>query len=548
MKKIYAALLIGIGCFIFYSCQKELDYPTDGVSVGTLKANGTGDCLPSNVNGIYKENVSLTDTNYIDVQINISSPGTYHITSDTLNGYSFAKAGTIGVTGLQTIRLYGSGKPVVAGLNQFTISYGNSSCKINVTVIGASTGAAVFTLSGAPDTCANFIVNGNFLVGQAATAAELLTVTVDVTTIGTYTLTTSVADNVSFSGTGVFTTTGLQNVTLNASGTPTTAGDKFVNVLGAVSCPIKFVVTAASSQAVFTYNGAGGACTGAVINGNYVAGTALSASHTATLQVNVTQAGSYNISLPAVNGITFTASGNFAGAGPASIVFTGSGTPAAAGTFNFAAACTFSVTVTSGPVNPPANEEYLPMTTNTNFKFELVGGNPEDTSHLLVLPNNITYSGNSYRIFQGSADGAIEDSTFYRKNAGKYYQYHVNSFGLDHPFNKDGMVLDSNLAVNAVWTVDLGTNTVNGTTPVAIKYEGKILEKNAAATVGGVAYTKIIKVLLTYKGSAMGMPFQDVLQHELWFAKGKGIIYQKINDVPPTSTDEIITKNIYVAP
>lgn len=547
MKILTATLLFFASFLLFISCQKELHFDTDGNSIGTLKANAGGDCLPSNVNGIYKADSSLSASNYIDVQINITTPGAYNIYSDTLNGYSFKKAGTIGATGLQTIRLYGTGKPIIGGVDIFTITYGTSSCKIAVNVAGTGTTSAVFALSGAPDTCTNFIVTGNYIAGQAVTPGEFLTLTVNVTAVGTYSLSSSNNNGLGFSGSGLFTNTGLQNVTLNAVGTPVSAGDKYFNILHAVGCTFKVIVTAANTNAVFTYAGAGGNCTGAVIAGIYTAGTALTVANTASLSVNVTQIGNYNITLPSVNGITFKAVGSFNNTGANTIVFTATGIPTTAGNSSFSAGCTFVVTVVAGSTNPPANEEYMPMTTNTNFKLEFVGGAPEDTSYVKVLANNITLGGNSYRIFQEAYDNAIQDSLFYRNNAGKYYQYHVNSFGLDNDFNKDGLLLDSNLAVNAVWMVDLGNNAAGGT-PVAIKYEGKILEKNATATVGGVVYTKIIKVQITYKASISGAPYQDAIQNVIWFAKGKGIIYQKFNDVPPTTTEEVITKNIYIAP
>ncbi len=546
MKKITATLLFFASLFIFNSCQKEYVLDTDGNSIGTLKANAAGDCLPSNVNGIYKADTVLTALNYIDVQINISTPGAYNIYSDSLNGYSFKKAGTINATGLQTIRLYGTGQPLVAGANIFTITYGTSSCKITVNVAGSGTTGAVFTLSGAPDTCTNFIATGNYIAGQAVTPGEFLTLTVNVTTIGTYNLSSSNNGGLSFTGSGLFTNTGLQNVTLNAVGTPVSAGDKYFNILYSVGCPFKILVYAAIAN--YTFGGAGGACTGAVVSGVYKVNTPLTGANTVTLNVNVTQVGSYNISVPAVNGVSFSKSGVFTNTGANTVILNGFGTPNGPGDSTFRVGCTFVISFAPASGNPPqGNEEYLPMTTNTSFKVEIVGGNPEDTSFVKVLANNISYSGNSYRIFQGSYDNAIQDSLFYRNNTGKYYQYHVNSFGLDNDFNKDGLLLDSSLAVNAVWTVDLGNNSAGGT-PVGIKYEGKILEKNAGATVGGVAYTKIIKVQITYKVSISGTPYQDAIQNVIWFAKGKGIIYQKFNDVPPTTTEEVITKNIYVAP
>ena len=59
-------------------------------------------------------------------------------------------------------------------------------------------------------------------------------------------------------------------------------------------------------------------------------GTALGASNTVVLNVNITTAGSYNITTTAVNGMTFTWSGTLA-LGNQTITLTGSGTPTTAG-------------------------------------------------------------------------------------------------------------------------------------------------------------------------------------------------------------------------
>ena len=545
MKQLSVPLLFLITLFIFISCQKQLEFDSDGNSIGTIKANAGGDCLPSHVNGIYKADTTLIADNYIDVQINIANPGAYNIYTDSVNGYSFKKAGTIGATGLQTIRLYGTGKPTVSGLDIFTITYGTSTCKININVVGTGIGVAAFTLSGAPDTCTNFIVTGNYFAGQAVTPAEFLTLTVNVTSTGTYNLSSSNNDGLSFSGSGSFSNTGLQNVTLNAIGTPVSTGVKYLNILYAVGCPFNVFVTSAS--AVFTFGNSAGNCTGAVVAGIYKSNIGLTSANTVTLNVNVTQIGGYSIGTNNVNGIYFTGSGSFNTTGANTIILYGHGTPVTAGDSTFAIGCNFVISFGSGPVTPPMQEEYLPMTTNTSFRLEVVGGNAGDTTNVKVLANDITLSANSYRIFQTTEGTGDLDSFYYRKNNGKYFMYHDDSYGLDNPINKDGQILDSSLAVNAVWNVDLGNNAYNGI-PGSLKYEGKILEKNASATIASVAYTKIIKVQLTFKVVITGFPAQDILKQTIWFAKGKGVIYQKVDTVPPGTAEEIITKNIYVAP
>ena len=147
--KISKLILIAVVTLtVFTACQKELSFDNGGVSFGTPKSAATGDCLPSTLYGIYKKDSVLTTDNYIDVQVSVLIPGTFEIRSDTINGYSFRKVGNVGA-GLNTIRLYASGKPLATGTNTFTIKYDSSVCKFNVTVIATAAGGANYTLGSA---------------------------------------------------------------------------------------------------------------------------------------------------------------------------------------------------------------------------------------------------------------------------------------------------------------------------------------------------------------------------------------------------------------
>ena len=81
------------------------------------------------------------------------------------------------------------------------------------------------------------------------------------------------------------------------------------------------------TTANFTFEGAPGTCSGAVVSGTYTNGTALSVQNTVTLTVNVTTAGNYAISTNTTNGIFFSGSGLFANTGVQSVTLTGTGTP-----------------------------------------------------------------------------------------------------------------------------------------------------------------------------------------------------------------------------
>ena len=537
------------------ACQKEYSYESDGPSVGQLQTIDGVDC-DATVHGIFKADSAINAaTHYIDVMVLFSAPGSYSIHTDTVNGYSFRAQSIATAPGVQSVRLLGAGKPLVSGTDLFTIQYDNSTCLIEVSVVPGNTPPAAFTVTGTSDSCTSYTVHGNYIVGTPVTAAEFVTLTVDVTSIGTYNLTATSPGGVNFAGSGVFSSTGLQNVTLNASGTPTTAGENTVMVQGTSACPFVFTAidngTPPPSDATYSFAVNGTDCAGATLTGSFEAGTQINGA-TATITVNVTSVGNYSISSNTVNGISFSATGVFAASGTQQVVLTASGTPAAAGDFNFTvtgsgSSCGFTCTVTSqGTPPPPANEEYLPMTATSNFTVALVGGTPDDTSHIRVLANPISLGGQSYQIFEYTFEDNPEDSSLYRKSNGRYYEYFTYSYGLDNPFNTDGMILDSNLNVNDTWTVDLGSNSVGGQA-LEMSMIGKVLEKNATATLAGTTYDRIIKVVHTYVIHVNG---QDIpaLENTLWFAKGKGIVYQKLNDLPVTSTQEIVTSRVYIAP
>lgn len=351
MKIFNVLALFVVAALFFTSCQKELDFQNFG-SAGTLKTDTAFDCLPSSVHGTITQNVALADTNYLEVQVNVTLSGAYTIQSDTVNGYSFKGVGEFSSTGLNTVRLYGTGTPLLPGVNSFIIHYDSSICIIDVEVL-ASTGNASFTLSGAGGTCTGTVLNGSYIQGTPTSASNTAVISVDVTAAGNYSMSTITDNGVTFSANGVFTTTGVQTVTLVASGTPTNAVTVNYPVSGGSSGSCAFSVTfdAAVPAATFTLGGAPGACTGATLTGSYNVGVAMTSSNTMTIGITVTAAGSYSIATAAQNGVTFSASGLF-NTGDAQVTLVASGTPTAAGSFTFdvnagSSTCSFPVTFTA---------------------------------------------------------------------------------------------------------------------------------------------------------------------------------------------------------
>ncbi len=396
----------------FIACQKELSFD-GGISEGTLKANSGGDCLPSTIYGQYQKDTILRATNYIDVQVNVTFPGTYTITSDTVNGYSFKGTGTLGNPGLNTVRLYGSGTPLAAGTDLFIIRYGTSTCValITVTTPGGGGGLASFTLGGAPGSCTGAVQNGVFTVGTALNATSSITITVNVTTVGTFLIGSLPTNGMTFGAAGTFTTTGVQQVTLAGIGTPVAAGINNITITsGTTNCTASVTTLAAGASAAFTIGGAGGACTPITVNGTYTAGTILSSVNTVDIEVNVTATGAYSITTTTANGIQFAAAGTFTTTGAQTVSLTGIGTPAVAGPFNYSATgggttCTFAITAGGGGTSAVYTLSGAPATcTGSVANGTYTAGTPLTAANTVTINVNVTTAG-SYSITTTSVNG-----------------------------------------------------------------------------------------------------------------------------------------------
>jgi hypothetical protein len=239
----------------------------------------------------------------------------------------------------------------------FTLFFINS-CKKEKSIEGFGVPAKGSLQSDSNGDCLPKTVSGVYEAGKGLTNAEFMKVDVDVTAVGTYTITTDTINGYFFKGSGFFTTTGVNTVQLSAVGIPVTAGiNNYTVTFDGTTCFIAVTVlpAGAGGPAVFTLQGAGGACTAANIAGGYILGTALNSSNTVKITANVTTIGTYNITTTAANGMTFSAASVFTSTGPQTITLVGTGTPVAATptTVTVTAGggnCTFIVNITSAAV------------------------------------------------------------------------------------------------------------------------------------------------------------------------------------------------------
>jgi hypothetical protein len=242
MLQKFSFFILSLTVVLFFaSCEKELS-AENGSSAGSQSGtavftweDGTGECISATVEGDYKKGVALNATNLVIIQVNVVQTGTYTITSSSANGVVFSISGSFTTTGPQTVELIGSGIPQEAGVYAFGPGTASCSFRITFTAGGSSGGTASFTLNGTPGNCVSPPINGDYIKGAALTSTNTVALAVNVTAIGTYSISTNALNGISFSGSGTFTATGAQTITLTGSGTPAAAGI-FNYIPGANGC------------------------------------------------------------------------------------------------------------------------------------------------------------------------------------------------------------------------------------------------------------------------------------------------------------------------
>jgi hypothetical protein len=92
--------------------------------------------------------------------------------------------------------------------------------------------------------CADASVSGTFVVGKALSADAQITMKVNVTKTGNWSIVTGSVNGMKFIGGGVFTEIGTQMVTLTGIGTPTIAGTKSIAYnVGGTTCSVSITTT-----------------------------------------------------------------------------------------------------------------------------------------------------------------------------------------------------------------------------------------------------------------------------------------------------------------
>src|ERR1043166_3806897 len=130
---------------LFVACQRSISPEAEIPSAGFLQKDSNNNCQPIAIAGNYTTGQNLTDSNYLEAEVNVLIPGTYTITTDTVNGYFFKSVGIFSNSGITQVKLFGTGNPLGAGSDNFIVMYNASACNVIVAVTINSNQPAVFT-------------------------------------------------------------------------------------------------------------------------------------------------------------------------------------------------------------------------------------------------------------------------------------------------------------------------------------------------------------------------------------------------------------------
>lgn len=404
MKLFRLFLILLATNFLFTACEKDTSFEA-GIARGAVVKDALGDCLDLIPVGNYITNTALNATNYVDVQIIMSEAGSYTISTDTLNGYSFSDTG-IAVVGLNTLRLKAHGKPIATGINTFKVKFDGSICNFNVSVgNGPATTVAVFTFVGSPASCTGATPNAAavFMQGIATNPTNWVDINVNVTNPGTYSINTgtTAVNGVKYSGSGTLAL-GNQTVRLIADGgIPTAAETSNYALIGSGSnCGFAVLYQTMVGPCTFTFD-----CASASLPvGNYFLGNTLNPlTDTMTISVTVLTTGTYMITSAPVSGgpdgVTFSANGVFSTTGIKTLTLRGNGTPIRPGIVFYNITSPQATNTT--PCNATVYYDFIQMSIGTgairNFSFGAGATNDNTTVpgyKLIVIGGDAALTGN----------------------------------------------------------------------------------------------------------------------------------------------------------
>lgn len=398
------------GCFNYWSDAQDTWLSMCGTPPPAVFEITDAQCNAIKAHGVFKQGEFLTAANYLTIPVTVTQHGTYEITALTDNGYYFSAKGTFPSAGSYTLVLQGVGTPNIGyavgeqvDLLTITLNNKTESCQAYVQVENANVSYTV--------TCAQITVAGDYMIGQVLGDTHKMTLEVNVTSTGYWSIATNTVNGYSFRGSGIFDAPGVQYIVLLGTGTPLTSGTNEFglttnsDVDTRMSCT-NIPVTVKNTK--YTVD-----CTGVSFTGVYRQDEPVTASHTARISVNVSATGETLIKTNTVNGLYFTSGPlSLDALGTREVVLTAVGTPQASGSHQYVleaangmeAICFFDLEVIAQPVSYSMNCQSI--TTFGTF----APGVPVDARNFMTISVNVQYPG-PYNISSNMVNGVKFEAT-----------------------------------------------------------------------------------------------------------------------------------------
>ncbi|WP_342155285.1 hypothetical protein [Joostella sp. CR20] len=394
------------GCFDYWSVSQN-----DWLSICGSPPPAVfdiADCSSVVANGTYTQGEILDASNYLTVPVTVTQPGTYVFSATTTNGYYFNTEGTFPSAGNYTLNVPGTGTPnngTDDPGDPVTISLNgeDNACSPTIPIVPADVLFSIACNAPAP------VVGGDYFVGIPLTSTNTLTLQVDVTNVGFWSLNSTTVNGYSFSGSGTFTATGIQNIVLQGTGTPVASGiDSFDLVSNSSDDAGCTGINVTVDPVGYAIN-----CSTATVEGTYMEDVATTSSNTISLPIDVTATGDTEITTNTVDGLSFTSGPiTLSSLGAQTITLTASGTPTTAGTKTFTitgtpggdATCTVDVEVTPQPV------AYSMACNSIVEAGDYAPGIAMTAANTLTLNVNVTYVGD-YTISTNTVNGVSFSGT-----------------------------------------------------------------------------------------------------------------------------------------
>ncbi len=409
------------------------------------------------------------------------------------------------------------------------------SCQRELSFENGTTSAGYLKKDGA-NNCLPVTTSGTFTAGAATGDSNMVQVDVVVTQPGSYILKSDTVNGFYFTATGNFAATGTQQVQLHAKGIPQTQGStNFILRYDSSICEVNIMVGKnLSTPASYTLQGSPDTCLHAVIAGIFLKGSLTDSSDRVTVNLSVTNPGTYSISTTTVNGYHFAGAGTLPGTGLQTVTLLAAGTPVNAGTDVFTvsagpSSCTFQLPVIIAVA--VTNNDHFPITEASFWNYDHTYYPMDSVQRFITGTAN--KNGSVYKVMNETVPFTGVHPLYFRRAADEYYEYakvdkYTNSFQYGAEIDADILFLKENLKKGDSWLSDEFTGVASFGQTIILPYQYFCADANAVVSVNGKTFSNVYKILMRPHIKSVGGPYGDTFEFlDFYYAKGVGLIYAK---------------------